>query len=149
MFSRELDLECRMVRAEHLRKHAVGVARRERPPVQPLLLRQLLALLQRDRDARARLDEKIVLRQKTGEQHAVPVLVGALMHEVIDTLASRARVAPISELSSMGAQAIAQSTLLWTHVSIWIALMHGERLRARRARRPPLPSRARTTARSS
>ena len=50
------------------------------------------------------------------------------MHQVIDTLASRARVAPVSELSSVGAQAVAQSTLLRTHVSIWIALMHGERL---------------------
>ena len=50
------------------------------------------------------------------------------MHQVVDTLASRARVAPISELSSMGAQAVAQSTLILAHVSIWIPLMHSERL---------------------
>ena len=50
------------------------------------------------------------------------------MQQVIDLLASRACMAPISELSPMGAQAIAQSTLLQTHVSIRIPFMHGERL---------------------
>ena len=50
------------------------------------------------------------------------------MHQVIDLLASRTCVAPISELSPMGAQPIAESTLLVAHVSIWSPLMHGERL---------------------
>ena len=50
------------------------------------------------------------------------------MHQVIDPLASRARVAPISELSPMGAQAVAQSTLLQTHVRVRLTLMYGERL---------------------
>ena len=50
------------------------------------------------------------------------------MHQVIDPLASRACVAPISELSPMGAQAVAQSTLLRIHVSIGFTLMYGERL---------------------
>ena len=50
------------------------------------------------------------------------------MHQVIDPLASRARVAPISELSPMDAEAVAQRTRLQTHVSVWFALMYGERL---------------------
>ena len=50
------------------------------------------------------------------------------MHQVIDLLASRTCVAPISELSPMGAQAIAETTVLVAHVSIWSPLMHGERL---------------------
>ena len=127
VLSGELDLERRMIRAEHLGQHPMGIARGERPPVQPLLLSQLLALFQRDCDAGVRLDEEMVFREKTSEQHAVPVLVGALMHQVIDPLASRACVAPISELSPMGAQAVAQSTLLRIHVSIGFTLMYSER----------------------
>ena len=50
------------------------------------------------------------------------------MYEVIDLLMSRPCMAPISELSAVGAQANAQRTLLRTHVSIWFALVHGERL---------------------
>ena len=50
------------------------------------------------------------------------------MHQVIDPLESRACMAPISELSPMGAQVVAQSTLLRTHVPIGFTLMYGERL---------------------
>ena len=48
------------------------------------------------------------------------------MYQVIGLLASRACMEPISELSPMGTQAVAQSTLPCTHVSIWFTLMYCE-----------------------
>ena len=49
------------------------------------------------------------------------------MHQVIDPLASRVCVTPVSELSPMGTQTLAKSTLLRTHVSVRLPVMHRER----------------------
>ena len=63
----------------------------ERPLVHALLagalpLGQFLALVQRHRHAHLRLDEQVVLGEEAGEQHAMPVFVGALLDEAFDGL---------------------------------------------------------------
>ena len=124
----ELDPEYRMVRSEHLRQQAVGEARGERPLVDALLAGQLLAFVQGDGNTHLRFDEQIVLGEKASEQHAVPVLVGALVHQVVDRLTSRARIEAVAELAGMSAQPPAQSALLRAHVPVGLVVMHGERL---------------------
>ena len=103
------------------------------PPVETLVLSQFLALFQRDRYTRLRLNEQVVLGKETSEQHAVPVLVRAFVHQAIDGLSARTRIRPIAELAPVCAQPPAQRTLLGTHVSVGLAEVYGKRLQ-RRAR---------------
>ena len=101
------------------------------PPVEVLVLSQLLALFQRDRYARLRLHQQSILGKETGKQHAVPLLVCAFVHQAIDGLSSRTHIQPIAELTAMGAQPPAQRTLLGTHVFVGLAVVHGERFQRR------------------
>ena len=101
------------------------------PLVEVFVLSQLLALFQRDRYTRLRLNEQVVLGKKTGEQHAVPLLVRAFVHQAIDGLSSRTRIQPVAELASMRTQPPAPRTLLGTHVSVGLAVVHGERFQRR------------------
>ena len=103
-FRRQRDLEHRIVLAEDLRQHPLGVVARELQPVRRLLAGEFLHLVERDRHARLRLDQQIGLGQEAREQHAVPVLVGAFLNEPSGRLRSRLRVAPVAELPAMRAQ---------------------------------------------
>ena len=67
----------------------VGEAGGQRPLVQAAaagLLGKFLAVLQGDGDAQVRFDEQVALRQEAGEQHSMPVLVGALLHQAANGL---------------------------------------------------------------
>ena len=128
MLPRELNFEYRMVRSEYLRQQAVGEARGERPLVDAFLLGQLFAFVQGNGNAHLRLDEQVILGEKAGEQHAVPVLEGALMHQPVDRLTSRARIEAITELAGMRAQPPAQGALLRAHVPVGLVVTHGKRL---------------------
>ena len=128
MLPREPDLEHRMVRSEHLRQQAVGEARGERPLVDTLLAGQLLAFVQGDGNPHLRFDEQIVLGEKAREQHAVPILVGALVHQEAGRLTSRARIEAITELAGMDSEPPSQGALRRAHVSVGLVVMHGESL---------------------
>ena len=119
-----------MIGPKYLGQHLVSKPPRHRPFVDVLVLRQLLALLQRNGDAFLRLDEQMVLGEKSGEQHSVPVLVGAFVYQVRDGLFPRA-ITPVSELAGVGAQPPAQRALLFAHMLVSFAMMHGERLQRR------------------
>ena len=80
---------------EHLRQHGVGETGGKRPLVHAfialparavVLFGKRFALVQRDGDAHFRFDEQVVLGQEAGEQHPVPVLVGALLRQMVDGL---------------------------------------------------------------
>ncbi|MES9989483.1 MAG: hypothetical protein ABW077_16375 [Candidatus Thiodiazotropha endolucinida] len=125
MFTGELDLENGMIRSEHLRQHAVREARGQRPFVYALFLRQLLTLIQRDGDTHLGLDQQVVFCKKPGKQHPVPVLIGTLVNEVVDTMAARARIGPVAELACMGAEPPAQGALRPIHVAIGFMVLYG------------------------
>ena len=78
-------LEHRGIRTEDLRKHSRGEAGRDLPSIAgSLMCGQLVTFLKRDGDRlmRVGIHEKIVLGEEPGEQHPVPVLVGALSDQV-------------------------------------------------------------------
>ena len=125
VFPRQPHLEHRQVGPEHLRQHGSGEMRRHAPLVHVLPSRQLLALVQRDRNAHLRLDEQAVLGQKPSEQHAVPVLVGALLRQMLDGLGAGV-VALIAELTSMGTETAAQPTVVILHVTVRLTVGHGQ-----------------------
>ena len=131
MFAGEANRAGRVVRPEHLRQHALGEARGQRPLVGVLLLRQFRAFGQGDRDAQFRLDQQVVLGQEAGEQHAVRVLKGALVYHVIDRLRSRIGAEPVAELPGVGAQPQAQGALRAVHVLVGLGFGNGERLQRR------------------
>ena len=84
---READLEHGIVGPENLRQHPGRVTCRQRPAVRRTLVRrQLIALRQRDRHPFLLVNEQMVLGQEPGEQHPVPVLVGALVDQPVDRL---------------------------------------------------------------
>ena len=120
------------------------------PPVEVLVLSQLLALFQRDRYTRLRLNQQVVLGKETSEQHAVPVLVRAFVHQAIDGLSSRTHIQPIAELASVGTQPPAQRTL---HRNPCVRRARGGVRQASpmpRARRPrPPPARPRWLVRAA
>ena len=101
------------------------------PPVEALVLSQLLTLIQRDRYTGLRLHQQVVLGKESGEQHAVPLLEPAFVHQAIDGLSSRTRTQPIAELAFVRTQPPAQRTLLGAHVSVGLAEVHGKRLQRR------------------
>ena len=68
----------------------------------------------------------MVLRQETGKEQPVPVLVGSGLGEVVDRLGARARVQPVAERPTTGAQPVAELALLHAHVTAVLALMHRE-----------------------
>jgi hypothetical protein len=68
--------------------------------------RQLVAFGQRDRHA-VRVHQQVILRQKTGEQHAVPVLVGKFLGKLVYLLAT-VSMAPITGLHPPGSKLLAK-----------------------------------------
>ena len=133
MLPREPDLEHRKVESEHLGQHPMGEARGQRPLVRVFFLCQFLAFVQGDGDPRLRLDEQAVFGEEPGEQHSVPVLVGALLHQAFDrpALAAGAGVERVAELPCVGAQPPAQRPLPLVHVPVGFVLVHGERFQRR------------------
>ena len=125
--------EGRMVGAENLRQHAPAEARGERPLVRALVFGQLLALGERDGDAQFGLEQQAVLGEEASEQHAVPLLAGALLDQPVDGLPARARIAAVAELAGVDAQLAAQRALLRGHVRVGLALVDGQPFQ-RRAR---------------
>ena len=129
VFARESDLKGGMCGPEHLRQHLMREMGGHRPFVETLVLPQILAVLQRDRDVSPlRRDQQVVLREKSCEQHPVPALVRTFVYQTIDRLSSGARVQPIAELTAVRTQPSAQAALLGTHVPVGLAEVHGERL---------------------
>ena len=75
----------RIVEPEDPRQHLRGEAGRHRPRIGlPELGGELLALRQRDRRPVLGMDEQVVLGQEPGEQHPVPLLIGALPDQQLD-----------------------------------------------------------------
>ena len=69
-----------------------------------------------DGDGHAVVHQQVVVGQKAREQHAVPVLVGHLLHQVLHLLLAIGRVGAlrvtgVTELLAVGAQAVAQRLL--------------------------------------
>ena len=92
----------------------MGEAGGQRPLVQAAaagLLGEFLAVFQGDGDAQIRFDEQVALGQEAGEQHAVPVLVGAFLHQAANGLLAGGGVAAVAKLPGMGAEAAAQLAL--------------------------------------
>ena len=127
VFLRQPYLEHRQVRPEHLRQHGPGEMCGQVPLVHVLLGRQLLALLQRDGYAHLRLDEQVILGKKPSEHHAVPVLVGTLLHQMFDGLVACV-VALIADLPGMGPKPAPQATLRLIHVRVGLMMMDRQRL---------------------
>ena len=126
---READLEHGIIGPENLRQHPGRVACRQRPAVRRTFVRrQLIALRQRDRHPFLLVDEQMVLGQEPGEQHPVPVLVGALVDQAVDGLRSGLRIALVAKLPSVRPQPVTE-----------LALVHAEMpARLRAADRQPL-----------
>jgi len=109
----ECHLEGWVVGPEYAGQHALREVRGQRPRVLAPLPRQLLALGHGNGNSRLRLDQELVLRQKAGEEHAVPVLVGDLMGEAIDFLRAARTIPHVAELPAVGAQASSQGPLFY------------------------------------
>ena len=104
----ELDLQQHVVNPKDLGQHPTGVTSRQNEPVGSAFRRgQLLAFGQRDRHA-VRVHQQVILRQEAGEQHAVPVLVGKFLGELVDLLGDRRLVAPITGLDPPGSKLLAK-----------------------------------------
>src|ERR1035441_9590519 len=58
------------------------------------------------------MNEEMVLGQEPGEEHPVPVLVGAFVDEAAGGLRSGLRIALVAKLPSVGAQPIAKLPLV-------------------------------------
>jgi len=127
----ERDLQRGVVGPEHLREHPLGETAGEGPRIGALLAGEVLTLGDADRDLRLRLDQEIALGEESGEEHPVPVLVGALVDEMVDGLVTGAGVAPVAELAPVSAKAGAQRALLGRHVTEGLAVTHGEGLECR------------------
>ena len=61
--------------------NALATTHRSRAPA---VVRELLAVGERDRDAVLRVDQQVVLGQEPGEQHPVPLLVRALLDQALE-----------------------------------------------------------------
>ena len=104
MFPREPYLENRVIGPKHLRQHPLGKAGRQRPLVKiPSSFARFLAFLQCHGNSEGGLYEQMVLREKSGEQHAVPVLVGAFVHQTVDGLISGSCISSVAELAGVRA----------------------------------------------
>ena len=103
----EGEFQHRIVPAENLREHSFRAPRRELPGIHTLAVCQFPAVFQRQVDTVLRVSEKSVLGQKTGEEHAVPVLVGHLMDEMIDTLGALLPIELVSSLPASHPKAVA------------------------------------------
>ena len=68
----------------------------------------------------------MVFGEESGEQHPVPVLISAFLHQAIDCLSAGACIAPVAELPGMGTQPPAERALLRAHVLVGFVLVHGE-----------------------
>ena len=118
----------RIVAAEHGRQRGRGKATGELEPILgPEIRRQLLAFLQGHGNIAVGLvgDEQVVLGQESGEQEPVPVLVGGVLRETLDFLATAANVPLVSHRLATRPQAIAELALLAGHVRTVVPLMHG------------------------
>jgi hypothetical protein len=117
-------LQYRIIGAEDLWQHALGERAGQLQPVFPAFTRQLPAILQRDIHAGLRLDQQIGFRQKTGEQHAMPMFIGALCRQPINRLHATSLIATISKLTAMRSQRITQLALLRCHARPWLVVMY-------------------------
>ena len=117
-----------MIGPEYLRQHAVREARRQRPLVDAVFLRELLTLVQRDGDPHVGLDQEVVFSEKAREQLPVPVLVGAFVDQVINRVSARPCIDAIIQVRRMRPQAIAQRALLTAHVAIGLVVVYRQRL---------------------
>ena len=120
----EGDLEYRVVGPEDLREHSLGETGGQRPRILASLPSQLLALVHRDRHAGVGLDEQMVLRQETGEEHPVPVLVGDLMGETVNGLGATDCVAHVAELTAAGAETVAERSFRGRHGAVRLVPVH-------------------------
>ena len=84
VLGREGDLEQRVVGPEDLRQHPLGAAGGEDPHIHAVFLGQFLGLGQADGHVLLRLDQQTVLGQEPGEEHPMPVFVGALAGQVVN-----------------------------------------------------------------
>ena len=114
-----------MLRPKNLWQHGVGILRRQRPLVAPFVLSQVLAFVERYGDIALRLNQQIVLREEAGKQHAVPVFTSSLLHQMLNSMLSRA-CWDGPKLASVRPQPLAQRALLHVHVSVELAAMHGK-----------------------
>ncbi|HOF31407.1 MAG TPA: hypothetical protein PK441_11210, partial [Burkholderiaceae bacterium] len=122
MLGCKAQLEHRRAGLEHLRQHAGGQRAGQLPAAFGAFVGgQLVALFQGD--GHAVVHQQVVVGQKAGEQHAVPVLVGHLLGEVVHGL-HLAAVQGIAQLPAVGAQAAAQLTVLFAQVSKGRGLTH-------------------------
>ena len=96
MLARKPNSGHRVVRPEHLRQHPLGETRSQGPAIHSLALGKFLALVERDGHCQLRLDQQVVLRQETGEQHGVPLFVGALLRQVIDPMRAGPSIHPVA-----------------------------------------------------
>ena len=69
----------------------------------------------------------MVLGEKAREQHPMPVLVGALVDQVIDRVAAGTCVDPITQVACVCSQTIAQPALLTAHVAVGLVVVYRER----------------------
>ena len=106
MFRCEPNHQGGMIGPKHLRQHPVGKPCRKRPLVDVFFLCQILAFIERDGET-LWLDQQVIFGEEPGEQHSMPMLVGAFMHQMVNGLGSRTCIPPISELPTMRSQAAA------------------------------------------
>ena len=69
----------------------------------------------------------MVLGKRAREQHPMPVLVGALVDQVIDRVAAGTCVDPITQVLCVCSQTIAQLALRTAHVAVGLVVVYRER----------------------
>ena len=104
-----------------------SVAGSQAPGVRLAFFRgQLGAFGQRHADA-GRVHEQAVLRQETGEQHAVPLLVGHFLDQRLEAIGLDAA----AKLAGTGAQRVAQAPRLGGHRGEWLVAFDRQRIQCR------------------
>ena len=106
MLDRQRDVKDRVIETKDLRQHPLREAARQLPPIHLLIARQLAALVEADCHARLGFNEQVVLGEEPGEQHPVPVLVSALLHEMVNRSDATPLITTITELPDMESAAI-------------------------------------------
>jgi len=111
VFAGQRHLQHGIIGAEDFRQHCLRITPGQRPQIRLGVLRQFLDLVQTHRHAHVRLDQQIIFRQKPCEQHPMPMLISALLREMLN-FGVAPFVSLVSQLFGVSTKFFAQLALL-------------------------------------
>jgi hypothetical protein len=109
-----LDLEARVVEPKNSWQDLGGEPSRDAPAVWfAKVFGEFVAVFDRDGSSKVGMDEQLVLGEETSKQQTVPLFVGAVGDEEVDSFAR------VAQLARLRAQSPAQASLIVGQVGWW------------------------------